>query len=73
MDHIHNETVLGFLKAHRDNKNIKRFLREQQEMIDKINKELGTDYRDYLSYLEDNIGDDASFTMEELKALLGEK
>jgi len=44
-----------------------------QEMIDRINKELGTDYRDYLSYIEDNIGDDASFTMEELKALLGEK
>ena len=42
-------------------------------MIDRINKELGTDYRDYLSYLKDNIGDDASFTMEELKALLGEK
>lgn len=73
MDHIHNETVVGFLKAHRDNPNIKRFLREQQEMIDKINKELGTDYRDYLSYLEVNIGDDASFTMEGLKALLGEK
>jgi len=71
MDHIHNETVLGFIKAHRDNPNIKRFIKEQKEMIDRINKELGADYKDYLSYLEDNIGDDASFTIEELKTLLG--
>jgi len=71
MDHIHNETVLGFLKVHRDNPNIKRFIKEQQTMIDRINKESEADYKDYLSYLEDNIGDDASFTIDELKALLG--
>jgi len=38
-------------------------------MIDRINRESGTDYQNYLSYLEFNISDDASFTMEELKAL----
>jgi hypothetical protein len=70
MDHIHNETVLAFLKEHRDNPNVKDFLRRQGQVIRLINRESGTDYRDYLDYLEGNIGDDAEFTMAELEALL---
>jgi hypothetical protein len=31
---------------------------------------LGTDYKDYLDYLEVNIGDDAEFTMTQLEKLL---
>jgi len=38
-----------------------------------MNQSLGTDYRDYLDYLEDNIGDDAEWSMEELRALLKPK
>ena len=37
-----------------------------------MNRTLGTEYKDYLGYLEDNIGDDAPLTMADLKALLGE-
>jgi len=59
MQHIHNESVLTFLKANLRNKHVKAFLKA-------INKELG---EDYLSYLENNIGDDASFTMKKLKAI----
>lgn len=70
MDHIHNETVLAFLKEHEDNPNVKSFLRKQNRAINAMNKELGTDYKDYLDYLEANIGDDAEFTMGELEALL---
>lgn len=70
MDHIHNETVLAFLKEHKDNPNVKDFLRKQNHAIEVINKELGTNYKDYLDYLEANIGDDGEFTMGELEALL---
>ena len=70
MDHIHNEAVLVFLNLHKENPNIKRFIKEQQKDINNLNKELNENYKDYLDYLESNIGDDASFTMDELKALL---
>ena len=70
MDHIHNETVLAFLKEHKDNTNVKDFLRKQNKTIRLMNRESGTDYRDYLDYLEGNIGDDAEFTMAELEKLL---
>ena len=70
MDHIHNETVLNFLKAHKDNRNIMEFIKKQNSKIDMLNKALGENYIDYFDYLESNIGDDASFTIEELKALL---
>ena len=70
MDHIHNEAVLAFLQVHKDNPNIQRFLAKKNRSIEAINKELGTQYKDYLDYLEDNIGDDADFSMDELKALL---
>ena len=35
-----------------------------------MNQSLGTEYKDYFDYLEENIGDDAGFTTDELKALL---
>jgi len=53
-----------------DNPNIENFLKKQKKIIDPMNKKCGTDYADYLDYLEANIGDDASFTMDELKTLL---
>ena len=67
---LHNSDVLTFLKLHMDNPNIKVFLEKQKKIIDPMNKKCGTDYADYLDYLEANIGDDASFTMDELKTLL---
>ena len=67
---LHNSDVLTFLKLNRDNPNIKVFLEKQKKIIDSMNKKCGTDYADYLDYLEANIGDDASFTMDELKTLL---
>ena len=44
--------------------------RSKSWQMGELNTELGTKYKDYLDYLEDNIGDDADFTMDELKALL---
>ena len=73
MDHIHNEAVLAFLQTHKDNLNVQRFLAKQKPATEALNRELGTQYRDYLDYLADNIGDDADFTMDELKALLSLK
>ena len=70
MDHIHNEAVLAFLQAHKGNPNVKRFLAKQKLAIEALNKELDAEYKDYVDYLEANIGDDADFTMDELKALL---
>lgn len=70
MEHIHNEAVLAFFKAHEDHPNVQRFLEKQKREIEAMNKSLGTDYRGYLVYLEGNIGDDADWSMEELKALL---
>ena len=67
---LHNSDVLTFLKLHMDNPNIKVFLEKQKKIIDSMNKKCGTGYADYLGYLEENIGDDASFTMDELKTLL---
>ena len=68
--HLHNSDVLTFLKVNIDNPNIENFLKRQKQIIESMNKKCGTDYADYLDYLEANIGDDASFTMDELKALL---
>ena len=70
MDHIHNEAVLTFLQAHKDNSNVQRLLAKKKRAIEALNREIGTKYKDYLDYLEDNIGDDASFTMDELRGLL---
>lgn len=70
MDHIHNETVLAFMQAHNDNPNVQRFLAKQKRAIEALNREIGTAYKDYFDYLENNIGDDADYTMDELKALL---
>ena len=46
------------------------FLQEQKKEIKELNKELGDNYKDYFDYLEANVGDDASFTLDELNALL---
>jgi len=73
MNHIHNEIVLVFFKEHQDNLNVQGFLKKQDKEIAEMNKALGTKYQGYLNYLEANIGDDASFTMEELKVLLRPK
>ena len=70
MDHIHNETVLAFLKEHRDSEGVRHFLRRQMKEMDALRRTVGTAYRDYLEYLEANIGDDAEFTMAELNGLL---
>jgi len=70
MDHIHNEAVLTFLHAHKDNPNVQRFLAKQKEAMEALNKEIGSKYKDYFDYLVDNTGDDVDFTMDELKALL---
>ena len=67
---LHNSDVLTFLKLHIDNPNIENFLKRQKQIIDSMNKKCGTGYAGYLGYLEENIGDDASFTMDELKTLL---
>ena len=68
--HLHNSDVLTFLKLNIDNPNIEKFLKKQKQIIEITNDKCGTDYTDYLDYLEANIGDDASFTMDELKTLL---
>lgn len=70
MNHIHNEAVLAFLMAHQDNENVRRFIRKQDQEVRVMNNEFGTSYGGYIDYLAANIGDDASFTMDELKALL---
>jgi hypothetical protein len=70
MDHIHNETVLAFLRVHKDNSNVINLLKKQNKAIHLMNRESGTDYSDYMDYLEANIGDDAEFTMAELETLL---
>ena len=70
MDHIHNEVVLAFLKEHEDRSNVKDFLRKQNKLIQLMNRKSGTDYKDYLDYLEANVGDDAEYTMDELVGML---
>ena len=49
---------------------MKDFLKKQNQTIDVMNRESGMGYKDYLDYLEANIGDDAEFTTAEMKALL---
>lgn len=68
--HLHNSDVLSFLQLHKSNPKIKAFMKHRQEEINQTNQELDEDYKDYFDYLERNIGDDASYTIEELKALL---
>ena len=72
MDHLHNSDVLMFFRAHSDNANIKKYIEEEQGSIDEVNAEFGTGYRDFLDYLESNIGDDVCFTFDDLMALLKE-
>jgi len=43
---------------------------KQNNAIKAMNRKLSTDYKDYLDYLEANIGDDAEFTMAELMGIL---
>ena len=73
MDHIHNETVLAFLKLHREHPNIQKLLAEEDAEVAEMNEALGTGYKDFLDYLERNSGDDAACTMEKLEALVTRK
>ncbi len=66
-------TVLAFLKLHKEHPNVRKLLAEEDADVAELNKSLGTDYRDFLDYLERNSGDDAPCTMGNLKALLARK
>jgi hypothetical protein len=70
MTHLHNSDVLNFLKLNKDNPNVKKHIEKQQGWIEELNEEFNMNYKDYLDYLEQNIGDDASYTMDELKELI---
>lgn len=73
MEHIHNETVLAFLKLHREHPNVRRLLAEADREMAELNRELGTDYDGYLDYLEGNGGDDAACTMDQMEGLVATK
>ena len=68
--HLHNSDVLMFLRTHSDNEGIKRFVADEQRFVEDENEVFGTAYKDFLDYLDNNPGDDSSFTQEELRALL---
>jgi hypothetical protein len=69
MTHLHNSDVLTFLRIHINNPKVRQHIKDQQEWIDDLN-ERGFNYKDFLDYLEKNIGGDASYTEEELRELL---
>ena len=73
MGHIHNETVLAFLELHKEHPNIQKLLAEEDADVAELNEALGTDYEDFLDYPEQNSGDGASCTLEDLKALVAKK
>ena len=61
---IHNEYLLGWLQANENNPFVKKFKAELDKSV------ADTEYwDDYYDYLEDNIGDDASFTVSELEKI----
>lgn len=70
MEHLHNAGVATFLRIHKDRPGVQNFLRKEDQAIGALNKALGSDYRDYLDYLERNPGDDAEFELPDLEALL---
>ena len=65
--HIHNEALLAFLRVNQDKPKVACLIREMGVSV----RDLG--YDSYFEYLEDNIGDDASFTMNELMELTEEE
>jgi len=58
--HLHNSNILSFLNIHKDSFKVKIHIRKMNEQLK----------QDYLQYLEENIGDDANYTNEELQELL---
>ncbi len=73
MEDIHNETVLAFLKLHREHPSVRRLLAEADREMAELNRELGTDYEGYLDYLKRNRGDDAACMINQLNALVATK
>ena len=71
MEHLHNAGVATFLRIHKDRPGVQSVLRKEDQAIGALDKALGTDYRNYLDYLERNPGDDADMTVADLQALLG--
>lgn len=74
MRDIHNSDVLTFLEDNKNNANIKKALVELDKSVatTKTYHVAGKDitpptYDSYFEYLEENIGDDAMFTLSELK------
>lgn len=59
-----------FFREHSGNAGVKRFVTGEQVFVDDENEVFGTAYKDFLDFLENNPGDDSSFTLAELRALL---
>ena len=59
---IHNEYLKGWLQANEKNKNVGKFIKE-------LDKSVADENKNYYEYLDENIGDDASFTIEELEKI----
>ncbi len=68
--HLHNSDVLMFFRTHSNNAGVKLFVAGEQGFVDDSNEVFGTAYKDFWDYLKNNPGDDSSFTLEELRALL---
>ena len=76
MRDIHNTDVLTFFETNKNNKHIKNAL---SELDNTVNKPRTVEYNgksislpvydDYLTYLDENSGDDASFTLTELNKI----
>jgi predicted ATPase with chaperone activity len=71
VDHVHNETVLAFLRAHEDIPAVQSFLRLQHRAIVAMNRGVRSDEKDYFAYLGANIADEAAYATAELEALSG--
>jgi len=68
--HLHNSDVVTFLSEHKENPNIKKFLEQmQEEIVAELNEEFGTEYQNYIHYLNESSGDDASYTIKDLIAI----
>ena len=54
---IHNEYLKGWLQANEKNKNVGKFIKE-------LDKSVADENKNYYEYLDENIGDDASFSLK---------
>ena len=61
------------MKLHKSHPRIRRLLAREDAMVVEMNKVLGTDYENYVDYMERNKWNDAAYTVEELKALVARK